>query len=147
MVHVFIDSSVCPKVKAYGCYLVLGSTEFIETDDFIKWIQSNIITIELNAKVATDAELELAMYVLENIDNVTHLYTDCNNLYNLVNRKYSSSHKNAEMYDKLKQRLINVTLIKVKGHNKKDRQINDYDRIFCYVDRQARKTLRYHRIS
>lgn len=145
MVHVFIDSSVWPKMKSFGCYVVLDSTEFIESKDFIKNIKSAVVPINLETKVSTDAELELALYVLENIDDITHLYTDCNNLYNIVNRKYSRSHKNAQMYDKLIKLLTDVTLVKVKGHNKKDKQINDYDRIFCYVDRQARKTLRQYK--
>ena len=70
------------------------------------------------------------------------IYTDCNNLYNLTTRVYSSKHKKAILYDTIKHLLNGVQLVKVKGHNKKEKQLNNYDKIFSYVDRKARKMLR-----
>ena len=147
--HIFIDSSVNQQTnKSYGCYLLLDSLDFVDTKEFIDFINNKIIIVELQSKTSTDAELELALYILSIVNNVSNvnkniiLYTDCNNLYNLKNREYSQKHKKAKLYDKIKTLLNNVELVKVKGHNKKEKQINNYDIIFSYVDKKARKMVR-----
>ena len=55
--HIFIDSSVNHQSnKSYGCYLVLDSLEFIDTEEFINSLKNKIITVELNSNSSTDAE-------------------------------------------------------------------------------------------
>jgi hypothetical protein len=134
--HLFIDSSVLPKKSAIGCYLLLEEPIFTED------IKTKLKTVTLSSVTSTDAELELAIYVLEKTASVTHIYTDCSNLYGLPNRHYSPNHKKAEKYDKLLKLIDGKQLIKVKGHNKQANKINDYDKIFGCVDKAARKQLR-----
>lgn len=142
--HIFIDSSVNPvEKKSIGCYLILDTLDIVNSAEFPNNIIHNLKTIQLNSISSTDAELELAIFVLERFgNNNCVIYTDCNNLYNLKNRNYSPTHKKANIYDQLKKLSANMNIIKVKGHNKRELRINNYDVIFSYVDKQARKELR-----
>lgn len=142
--HIFIDSSVNPiEKKSVGCYLVLDTLDVVDSEEFPNNIICDLKTIQLKTTSSTDAELELALYVLDRYGmNNNTIYTDCNNLYNLKNRNYSPTHTKACTYDKLKELLVKTNIVKVKGHNKKELQINKYDVIFSYVDKQARKNLR-----
>ena len=133
--HVFIDSSVAPRRGAVGAYLVALPDQSIET------MISNIQTVELKSVNSTDAELELAIYVLTHIKPITHIYTDCNNLYGIKNRHFSPTHKKASMYNLLLQITKDVEIIKIKGHNKASNKVTDADKIFGYVDKLARSSL------
>ena len=142
--HVFIDSSVLPKSVGFGSYLVLDSIDLTNPID-PNSIKSRIQTIKLNSTTSTDAELELAIYVLTNIADIKYLYTDCNNLYSLTSRNIKNTNRNLDKYNSIIELLKGIELIKVKGHKKKDLQVNNYDKIFSYVDKQARQTLRNYR--
>lgn len=143
--HLFIDSSVLPKKKSVGCYLLLDNNNNLCVDsvEFTTEIRNKIVTVNLQSVSSTDAELELATLALQKLGSqVTHVYTDCSNLVGLPDRVYSPSHKNAAQYDTLIDLLKGKQLIKLKGHSKKVNKTTDCDKIFAFVDKAARRALR-----
>lgn len=143
--HIFVDSSVNHKKnKAVGCYVVVND---LSID--LKQIRENIQFITLESNSSTAAELEIVKYIFSIIvSNGTHpiyLYTDCQQVAHLSTKKgYSHHHKNKDIYEEILYYLdkLNITVIKVKGHVKKDLQDDKKQQIFSLVDKAARKKVR-----
>jgi len=152
-VHIFVDSSVSHQMNlSIGSYLIIP-----ELANFDK---RNIRNVQFTCSSSTEAELLAARYVLKNIDknmaannrlpNVDqpiYLYTDCTNIVGLTDRmskKDIHRHNYGNIYKELSYLInkLNVNVIHVKGHSKQQDKILIHDRIFTFIDRDARKTLR-----
>lgn len=142
--HIFVDISANPQKEcAVGCYLII-----LDLDIELTEIKNSLQTINLAETTSTAAELELIDIVLTNTqpqENPINLYTDCNNFYNLfIKKSYCTNHHSAELYAKLLVHIerLNINVIKIKGHAKRDLQISIEQQIFSILDKFARKTLR-----
>ena len=146
--HIFTDSSVNARHNvAIGSYLFLDNIDLVDHS-----IKNNIKHIQFNSRSSTIAEFTTINHVFQqlhllNLDNLNiYLYTDCRNFVRLFNRKDSikTDNPNYELYmyliDTLEKFKINV--IWTKGHMTKCLQTENYQRIFSFVDKHARRTLR-----
>jgi len=143
--HIFVDSSINhQKNKAIGCYVIVND---LDTD--LEKIQENIQFVTLESNSSTSAELETIKYVISSIESTgkhpIYLYTDCHCVVRLAYTKgYSQQHKNKDIYEKLLYSIekLNITIIKLKGHIKKELQTDKKQQIFSLVDKTARKKVR-----
>jgi ribonuclease HI len=152
-IKLFTDSSVNPQEKiGFGAYLLLDDeTELFE--DF----KDDIKIKRFENTSSTKLELQTLLWALDEIVDknvIIEVYTDCQNIIGLENRRdkleknhfCSSSKKliaNHELYKDFYEKLdeLNLTFIKVKGH-KKNSLKDEIDNIFNLVDRASRSALR-----
>ena len=152
-IKLFTDSSLNPQEKiGFGAYLLLDD-ENESFEDF----KDNIKIKKFENTSSTKLELQTLLWALEKIADkniVVEVYTDCQNIIGLENRRdklernhfCSSSGKlinNHELYKDFYEKLdeLNLTFIKVKGH-KKNSLKDEIDNIFNLVDRASRNALR-----
>ncbi len=152
-IKLFTDSSVNPQEKiGFGSFLLLDE-EIKSFEDF----KNDIKIKRFDNTSSTKLELQTLLWALEEIadNNISiEIYTDCQNIIGLENRRekleknnfYSTSGKlmnNHELYKDFYEKLdeLNLTFVKVKGH-KKNSLKDEIDNIFNLVDRASRNALR-----
>ncbi len=152
-IKLFCDGSVNPQLKiGYGAYFFLDdiTTQKEEIKKIIK-----IKKFENTS--STKLELEVLLWALENEnlkDKEIIIYTDCQNILGLENRRvklekndYKTSTgkliKNQELYKKFYKvtDILNCKFEKVQGHKKSSLKDN-IDELFNLVDKASRKALR-----
>ena len=153
-IKLFTDSSVNPQEKiGFGSFLLLNNDETKAFEDLKKDIKLK----RFENTSSTKLELQTLLWALDEIEDkniIIEIYTDCQNIIGLENRRdkleknhfYSTSGKlmnNHELYKKFYEKLdkLNLTFIKVKGH-KKNSLKDEIDNIFNLVDRVSRNALR-----
>ncbi|WP_428026777.1 ribonuclease HI [Arcobacter sp.] len=147
-IELFCDGSVNPKSKiGFGAYFIYN--ESLDTQ--------NIHLKKFENTSSTKLELEVLLWALDdkhiNSQDMI-IYTDCQNILGLKNRKekleknfYKSSTgkeiKNQELYKAFFEICdkYNCKFIKVKGH-KSSNEKDGIDRLFNLVDKASRKALR-----
>ncbi|NVJ54617.1 MAG: ribonuclease H [Campylobacteraceae bacterium] len=145
----FVDGSVNPKNKVgIGAFYLYDEIKDIE--------ETNIITKKFEDTSSTKLELECLLWALKKVDSKEKLliYTDCQNIFSLLNREEKLKKNNyfTSTNKKIKNHLLyeeffylnekyDLEFIKVKGH-KKSSQKDEIDLIFSKVDKKARKELR-----
>lgn len=144
----FCDGSVNPQSKiGFGAYFIYDETLTIQ----------NIKLKKFENTSSTKLELEVLLWALTDekiISNDIIIYTDCQNILGLENRRekleenfYKSSTgkeiKNKELYKAFFEICdkTHCKFVKVKGH-KSSNQKDDIDRLFNLVDKASRKALR-----
>lgn len=152
-IKLFTDSSVNPQEKiGFGSFLILEEKE-ISFEDMKKDIKIK----RFENTSSTKLELQTLLWSLEEIKNknvVIEVYTDCQNIIGLEDRRekleknnfHSSSGRlmnNHELYKEFFEKIdeLNLTFIKVKGH-KKNSLKDEIDTIFNLVDKASRSALR-----
>ena len=153
-IKLFTDSSVNPQLK-------IGFAAFLKVTDekvSLEEIKKEIKIKRFENTSSTKLELQTFLWAIEEINLNTsfliEVYTDCQNIIGLPNRKekiqslnyHSSSGKllnNSELYKDFFKLLekYNCEFIKVKGH-KKNSLKDEIDDIFNLVDKAARNALR-----
>ena len=153
-IKLFTDSSVNPQEKiGFGSFLLLNNDETKAFEDLKKDIKLK----RFENTSSTKLELQTLLWALDEIEDkniIIEIYTDCQNIIGLENRRdkleknhfYSTSGKlmnNHELYKEFFRKLdeLNLTFIKVKGH-KKNSLKDEIDNIFNLVDRASRNALR-----
>ena len=153
-IKLFTDSSVNPQEKiGFGSFLLLNNDETKAFEDLKKDIKLK----RFENTSSTKLELQTLLWALDEIEDkniIIEIYTDCQNIIGLENRRdkleknhfYSTSGKlmnNHELYKKFFEKIdeLNLTFIKVKGH-KKNSLKDEIDNIFNLVDRVSRNALR-----
>lgn len=154
--HIFTDGSANSKLNVgYGSYLVVS-----DLNKPINVLQGDVKVKRFEQTNSTKLELQTVLWVLgelvlsERNGVAISVYTDCQNIIGLPNRRarleennyYSSKKKrlnNYELYQEFYQFIsdLNCEFIKVVGHqesSKKDR----IDKLFALVDRASRRALR-----
>ena len=152
-IKLFTDSSVNPQEKiGFGAYL------FVEDENkSLDELKKNINIKKFENTSSTKLELQTLLWAFEHIidkNKIIEVYTDCQNIIGLKNRRdklekndFSSSSKkliaNHELYKDFYEKLdeLNLTFIKVKGH-KKNSLKDEIDNIFNLVDKASRSALR-----
>lgn len=144
-IHLFSDASCNPsKNKSIGCYSLVSS--LISNNQ-----QLDIQVYEMNFASSTLAELttirEALKYAHKQIgDNKVEitLYVDCLNFVNLINERKDKenlkTHRNYELYKELIN-LVSVhktNIVWTKGHDKKEKKVEEYQKIFSILDKNAR---------
>ena len=157
-IELFTDSSVNPQSKiGFAAFLVKNDKDIIleklnKSIKIKKFENTSSTRLELQALLWAISDIEKEKSDLSNI--LIEVYTDCQNIVNLKNRKsklvennYQSGTgkliKNHDLYKdffKIESRL-NLNIIKVKGHKKTILKDN-IDNIFNLVDKASRSTLR-----
>ena len=152
-IYLFTDGSVNPQSGAgFGAYLFLE-----KLDIFSPELEKQIKIKKFENTSSTKLELETLLWALDELSLENFkivVYTDCQNIIGLPDRRdgferknYMTSKgkqiKNHEMYKAFYKRLdiSDCEFIKVKGH-KKTSVKNDIDEIFTLVDKATRKALR-----
>ena len=153
-IKLFTDSSVNPQEKiGFGAYLLLD-----DENESLEESKEHIKIKRFENTSSTKLELQTLLWALDQImdkeNNNIEVYTDCQNIIGLENRRdkleknhfCSSSKKliaNHELYKDFYKKLdsLNLTFIKVKGH-KKNSLKDEIDNIFNLVDRVSRNALR-----
>lgn len=152
-IKLFTDSSVNPQVKiGFGAYLILDD-ENKSLEELEKYIKIK----RFEDTSSTKLELQTLLWALDEItdkDNSIEVYTDCQNIIGLQNRRdklekndFCSSRgkliNNYDLYREFFQKLdsLNLVFIKVKGH-KKNILKDKIDNIFNLVDKASRAALR-----
>ena len=153
-IKLFTDSSVNPQLK-------IGFAAFLKVTDekvSLEEIKKDIKIKKFENTSSTKLELQTFLWAIEEINLNTsfliEVYTDCQNIIGLPNRKekiqslnyHSSSGKllnNSELYKDFFKLLekYNCEFIKVKGH-KKNSLKDEIDDIFNLVDKASRNALR-----
>ena len=144
-IKLFTDSSVNPQEKiGFGAYL------FVEDENkSLEELKKNINIKKFEDTSSTKLELQTLLWAFEHIMDkniIIEVYTDCQNIIGLENRKEKLENKHflnnklyEEFFEKLKQ--LNLTFVKVKGH-KKNNLKDEIDNIFNLVDKASRSALR-----
>lgn len=157
-IKLFCDGSCNPQEKiGYGAYLLIKDDNF----DLIS-LKSKIIFKKFENTSSSKLEIETLLWALNDIDIkdcIIEVYTDCQNIIGLENRKEKleknnfqiSSGKligNYELYKEFFKKLdeLSLTFIKVKGH-KKNSLKDELDTIFNLVDKASRKALRENMLT
>ena len=152
-IKLFTDSSVNPQEKiGFGAYLLLD-----DENESLEELKEHIKIKRFENTSSTKLELQTLLWALDEIADknvIIEVYTDCQNIIGLENRRdkleknhfCSSSKKliaNHELYKDFYEKLdsLNLTFIKVKGH-KKNSLKDEIDNIFNLVDRASRNALR-----
>lgn len=157
-IKLFCDGSCNPQEKiGYGAYIL------IEDDNFdLVSLKSKIIFKRFENTSSTKLEIETLLWALNEIntaDCIIEVYTDCQNIIGLENRRekleknnfQTSSGKlinNYELYKEFFEKLdeLNLSFIKVKGH-KRNGLKDELDTIFNIVDKASRKALRENMLT
>ncbi|MDD2291531.1 MAG: ribonuclease H [Aliarcobacter sp.] len=152
-IKLFTDSSVNPQEKiGFGAFLFLD-----EKNISLEEMKKNIKIKRFENTSSTKLELQTLLWSLKEIKNkdvIIEVYTDCQNIIGLQNRRekleknnfHSSSGKlmnNHELYKDFFEKIdkLNLIFIKVKGH-KKNSLKDEIDTIFNLVDKASRSALR-----
>lgn len=152
-IKLFTDSSVNPQEKiGFGSFLIIEDENLT-----LENLKKNIKIKRFENTSSTKLELQTFLWSLEEIKNkdvIIEVYTDCQNIIGLQDRKekleknnfYSSSGKlmnNHELYKKFFEKTdkLDLVFIKVKGH-KKNSLKDEIDTIFNLVDKASRSALR-----
>ncbi len=152
-IKLFTDSSVNPQEKiGFGSFLIIEDENLT-----LENLKKNIKIKRFENTSSTKLELQTFLWSLEEIKNkdvIIEVYTDCQNIIGLQDRKekleknnfYSSSGKlmnNHELYKEFFEKTdkLNLIFIKVKGH-KKNSLKDEIDTIFNLVDKASRSALR-----
>ncbi|MGJ0313344.1 ribonuclease HI [Aliarcobacter cryaerophilus] len=157
-IELFTDSSVNPKAKVgFAAFLVKNDKDIIleslnKSIKIKKFENTSSTKIELQSLLWAINEIEKEKNDLSNI--LIEVYTDCQNIVNLKNRKsklvennYQSGTgkllKNHDLYKDFfeKESRLNLNIIKVKGHKKTILKDN-IDYVFNLVDKASRSALR-----
>ena len=157
-IKLFCDGSCNPQEKiGYGAYLLVEDDNF----DLIS-LKSRIIFKKFENTSSSKLEIETLLWALNDIDIndcIIEVYTDCQNIIGLENRRekleknnfQTSSGKlisNYELYKEFFEKLdeLNLSFIKVKGHKKTSLK-DELDTIFNLVDKASRKALRENMLT
>ena len=152
-IKLFTDSSVNPQEKiGFGSFLIIEDENLT-----LENLKKNIKIKRFENTSSTKLELQTFLWSLEEIKNkdvIIEVYTDCQNIIGLQDRKekleknnfYSSSGKlmnNHELYKEFFEKTdkLNLVFIKVKGHKKSSLK-DEIDTIFNLVDKASRRALR-----
>ena len=152
-IKLFTDSSVNPQEKiGFGAFLFLD-----EKNISLEEMKKNIKIKRFENTSSTKLELQTLLWSLKEIKNkdvIIEVYTDCQNIIGLQNRRekleknnfHSSTGKlmnNHELYKDFFEKIdkLNLIFIKVKGH-KKNSLKDEIDTIFNLVDKASRSALR-----
>ena len=152
-IFLFTDGSVNPQSGVgFGSYLLVDKSEFSSS-----LLEKKIKTKKFDNTSSTKLELETLLWALAEMDLKFFkivVYTDCQNIIGLQDRRegferknYMNSKrrqiKNHELYKDFFKRLdiLDCEFIKLKGHKKASVK-NEIDEIFTLVDRATRKALR-----
>ena len=152
-IKIFTDGSVNPQEKiGFGAYFIL------EDDTYnLEEIKNNIKLNKFENTSSTKLELEVLLWALsnENLENKKILiYTDCQNILSLLERKEKLFESNfttktgkivknnelyKEFYEKIKK--LDCTFLKIKGHKASSKK-DEIDKLFNLVDKASRRALR-----
>ncbi|QOY55882.1 ribonuclease H [Candidatus Sulfurimonas marisnigri] len=152
-IFLFTDASVNPQTNVgFGAYLLLQEDELLSDLH-----NRGVKTKKFENTSSTKLELETLLWALSEITPELHeitIYTDCQNIIGLKNRRerfeknnYISKNnkqiKNRELYIEFYKftDLLRCEFVKVKGH-KKSSVKNSIDNIFTLVDKASRVALR-----
>ena len=152
-IKLFTDSSVNPQEKiGFGSFLIIEDEKMTFEN-----LKKTIKTKKFENTSSTKLELQTLLWALDEIENKNYLievYTDCQNIINLKDRReklekneYKSSQgkliNNHELYKLFfeKSDKLDLVFIKVKGH-KKNSLKDEIDTIFNLVDKASRNALR-----
>lgn len=152
-IKLFTDSSVNPQEKiGFGSFLIIEDENLT-----LENLKKNIKIKRFENTSSTKLELQTFLWSLEEIKNkdvIIEVYTDCQNIIGLQDRKekleknnfYSSSGKlmnNHELYKEFFEKTdkLDLVFIKVKGHKKSSLK-DEIDTIFNLVDKASRSALR-----
>ena len=149
----FTDGSVNPQLKiGYGAYLLVSRSDFENG-----LVPQNVQLKRFENTSSTKLEVQTLLWALEEVMSLNKrvsVYTDCQNILGLKNRRkrfeendyLTAKNKKINNYD-LYQAFYKLTddmdceFIKVKGHKVKS-QKDDIDKIFTLVDKASRNALR-----
>ncbi|MFW0702190.1 ribonuclease HI [Aliarcobacter butzleri] len=152
-IKLFVDSSVNPQAKVgFGAFLEVFDDLSIDN------LKKNIKIKRFDDTSSIKLELQSLLWALDEIEILTdtkiEIYTDCQNIVGLQNRKekleandYKSSTgktiNNYELYKLFFEKIekLNIDFIKIKGH-KKNSLKDELDTIFNLVDKASRSALR-----
>ena len=152
-IKLFVDSSVNPQAKVgFGAFLKVFDDLSIDN------LKKNIKIKRFDDTSSTKLELQSLLWALDEIeilaDTKIEVYTDCQNIVGLQNRKekleandYKSSTgktiNNYELYKLFFEKIekLDIDFIKIKGH-KKNSLKDELDTIFNLVDKASRSALR-----
>ena len=151
-IKLFCDGSVNPQQKiGYGAYLVYTNIDTLES------AKEKIHTKRFIDTSSTKLELEVLLWALDDVvlqNKEISIYTDCQNILGLENRREkleSNNYKSAKgkllnnhkLYKQFYKKIdkLNCTFIKVKGH-KPSKEKDSIDDLFTLVDRGSRDALR-----
>ncbi|MDN5104397.1 ribonuclease H [Aliarcobacter butzleri] len=152
-IKLFVDSSVNPQAKVgFGAFLEVFDD--LSIDD----LKKNIKIKRFDDTSSTKLELQSLLWSLDGIEILTDIkievYTDCQNIVGLQNRKekleandYKSSTgktiNNYELYKLFFKKIekLDIDFIKIKGH-KRNSLKDELDTIFNLVDKASRSALR-----
>ncbi|WP_044418250.1 ribonuclease HI [Halarcobacter anaerophilus] len=148
VIELFCDGSVNPKIKTgFGAYFIF--------DEKLK--KQNIKIKRFEDTSSTKLELEVLLWALE--DNFLEkgkiiVYTDCQNILTLLDRKksleknnyFTKSGKKIRNYKLYKDfyrqnEKLSLCFKKVKGHKKTELK-DEVDKLFNLVDKASRRALR-----
>lgn len=147
-IKLFCDGSVNPQEKiGFGAYFI-----------FNEKVQNQEIKIKkFKNTSSTKLELEVLLWALDDEDlenKQVVVYTDCQNILSLLNRKEKLEKnyyltntgkivKNHELYKEFftQYERLNISFIKVEGHKKSSLK-DEIDMLFNLVDKASRKALR-----
>jgi len=152
-IFLFVDGSVHPQSAiGFGGYLLLNESELSSSV-----LEKKVKTKKFENTSSTKLELETLLWALEDTSLKNFqivVYTDCQNIIGLQDRREgfekknyitskSKKIKNHELYKEFFKMvdILDCEFIKVKGH-KKTAIKNEIDEIFTLVDRATRKALR-----
>lgn len=142
-IKLFTDSSVNPQKKiGFGSFLVVQNENILFEN-----LKESIKTKEFENTSSTKFELETLLWALEEIKNnedcIIEVYTDCQNIIGLKNRREKLETANNELYKEFFEKIdkMNLVFIKVKGHKKSSLK-DEIDTIFNLVDKASRRALR-----
>ncbi|MCT7586938.1 ribonuclease HI [Aliarcobacter butzleri] len=152
-IKLFVDSSANPQAKVgFGAFLEVFDDLSIDN------LKKNIEIKRFDDTSSTKLELQSLLWALDEIEILTdtkiEVYTDCQNIVGLQNRKekleandYKSSTgktiNNYELYKLFFEKIekLDIDFIKIKGH-KKNSLKDELDTIFNLVDKASRSALR-----
>ncbi len=157
-IKLFCDGSCNPQEKiGYGAYILIGDDNF----DLIS-LKTKIISKKFENTSSSKLEIETLLWALNDIDIkdcIIEVYTDCQNIIGLENRRekleknnfQTSSGKLINYYELYKEFFeksdeLNLSFIKVKGHKKSSLK-DELDTIFNLVDKASRKALRENMLT
>lgn len=147
-IKLFCDSSVNPQSK-------VGFAAFLYFEETTENLQIN--TKKFEDTSSTKIELQSFLWAMENIkqtDTFFEVYTDCQNILSLLNRreKLESNNYLTSTKKQVKNHILykefykiidkySCEFIKVKGHKKSSLK-DETDEIFSKVDKASRRALR-----
>ena len=153
IISLFTDGSVNPQLNiGFGAYLLI-SGDLIYSDN----LQKDVKFKRFENTSSTKLELETLLWAIDSNDFLGKkviVYTDCQNILGLLNRRerfiknnyYSKNGKliaNHELYKQFYKLMdcFDLEFIKVKGH-KSSNQKDNIDKVFTLVDKGSRTSLR-----